>query len=147
VYIDENLKTGFNNLGISGSTPISWTERSSQMLNTTINEYARIAMDINEVKFWNLDLCKYNILDDPYIPVSVGYMVSFPSLSAKQTELITLLDDNINLQFNNSTKNLIQLSAKDFGTYKYNVTYKNPEVCADELYKPSMSNTSGIWII
>jgi len=73
-------------------------------------------------------------------------MVSTPNYSAKQSELISLLDDGINLNFHNTTKNLIQVSPRDFNGYRYNQTWFNQEVCNDTTYKPTMNNTAGIWI-
>jgi len=60
VYVDENYATAFSKLGISG-TPINWSTKYGNTLNTTLNGYSKIAMDINEAIFWNLDLCSYNI--------------------------------------------------------------------------------------
>jgi len=60
VYVDENYATAFSTLGISGSE-INWSTKTGETLNTTLNTYSTIAMDINEAIFWNLDLCDYKI--------------------------------------------------------------------------------------
>jgi len=61
-------------------------------------------------------------------------MVSTPTFGSKQAELITLLDDGINLNFHNTTKNLVQVSPRDFADYRYNQTWYNQEVCSDLAY-------------
>ena len=52
VFVDENLSSAFSTLGITGDS-MTWDSRSGDTLNTTINTYGKIAMDINEAVSWD----------------------------------------------------------------------------------------------
>ena len=153
VWVDPTYTSAFQVLGISGTSATAWAYNKT--LDLTENAHDIYAMDINEAKVWKLDLCSYNILDYPFFTIALGYYVNIDTTTypGKQDEMIGLLNDNINVNWQDTSTTLTQVSHKNFVTANTNFTinatdnnWQNQENCNMREYKPTVDNTAGCWI-